>query len=320
MGRESEDKAARILSIYSRLKQGKIISKQEESLEYHVAERTIQRDIADIQCYLQNQANETGEVQEVVYEKSLGGYVLHEKNKVRLEGKEVLAIVKVLLESRSLMKSEMFPIITKLLGMCGNGREKKMLEEFVKNEIYHYVELKHGKTLLDKLWDLEQAVKGKQYIEIRYQKLKNQEVVTRKLKPVGIMFSEFYYYLVAFIDDIDKTEQFQNPDDTFPTIYRVDRIVHYKVLTETFRIPYADRFEEGEFKKRVQFMYGGKLRKIRFKYTGNSLDSVLDRLPTAEVVRKEKDGTIVQAEVFGDGIEMWMRSQGEYVEALKREM
>ena len=35
MGRDSEDKAGRILSIYTRLKQGKVIYKQEESIPRH---------------------------------------------------------------------------------------------------------------------------------------------------------------------------------------------------------------------------------------------------------------------------------------------
>lgn len=67
-------------------------------------------------------------------------------------------------------------------------------------------------------------------------------------------------------------------DDAFPTIYRIDRIAGYKVLDEHFKIPYSDRFEEGEFRKRVQFMYGGKLQKIKFRYKGGSIEAVLDRL------------------------------------------
>ena len=66
--------------------------------------------------------------------------------------------------------------------------------------------------------------------------------------------------------------------------------------------------------KRVQFMYGGKLQKIRFKYTGPSIEAVLDRLPTAEIEKQTEDGWIVRAEVFGKGIDMWLRSQGEYVQ------
>lgn len=318
VGKESEDKAARVLSIYTRLKQGKIIFKKKESVEYQVAERTIQRDIADIQCYLQNQIHETGEVQEIVFDKQLGGYIMQTKNRTQLEGKEILAIAKVLLESRSLMKREMVPIINKLIGICSSDYEKKLLEDLLKNELFHYVELQHGKTLLDMLWKLEKNVKEKEYIEIQYKKLKNDEIVSRKIKPVGIMFSEFYFYLVAYIEDIDKEKEFQNPDDIYPTIYRVDRIIEIKTLPEHFRIPYAERFEEGEFRKRVQFMYGGRLQKIQFKYVGNALDSILDRLPTAIIIQQDEEGTEIQAEVFGDGVNMWLRSQGENIIQMKK--
>ena len=83
---------------------------------------------------------------------------------------------------------------------------------------------------------------------------------------------------------------------------------------EHFQVPYLERFQEGEFRKRVQFMYGGKLQKIRFKYTGPSIEAVLDRLPTAEIEKQTEDGWIVRAEVFGKGIDMWLRCQGEYVQ------
>lgn len=99
----------------------------------------------------------------------------------------------------------------------------------------------------------------------------------------------------------------------FPTIYRIDRIKSFKVLDEHFQVPYKDRFQEGEFRKRVQFMYGGKLERIKFKYTGPSIEAVLDRLPTAEIVGQDAGGWVIQAEVFGKGIEMWLRSQGDYV-------
>lgn len=43
----SEDKAERILSIYTKLTQGKVINKAQQSHLYGVSERTIQRDIVD---------------------------------------------------------------------------------------------------------------------------------------------------------------------------------------------------------------------------------------------------------------------------------
>lgn len=60
-------------------------------------------------------------------------------------------------------------------------------------------------------------------------------------------------------------------------------------------------------------MYGGKLNRIRFRYTGPSLEAVLDRLPTAEIVNQDSEGWTICAEVFGKGIDMWLKSQGDYI-------
>lgn len=64
-------------------------------------------------------------------------------------------------------------------------------------------------------------------------------------------------------------------------------------------------------------MLSGKLRTVKFEYTG-ILEVVQDRLPTAEVIEQSKmgDGTkkyIITAEVYGNGIDMWLKSQGDKV-------
>lgn len=311
--KKEEDKAERVLSMYSRLKQGKTIKKEEECLQYGISDRTFQRDISTIQNFLQNQNNKTGEKQKIKFKSEFGGYRLIVEKQTQLESKELLAICKVLLESRSLVEEEMFPIINKILNLYGVEDEQKLVKEYIANEMHHYVELQHQEKLLDRLWKLEGAVKKRQYVEIRYKKLKNSQEVTRRIKPVGIMFSEFYYYLTAFIENIDKEKEFHNPDDIFPTIYRIDRLKEMKVLEETFYVPYGDRFEEGEFRKRIQFMYGGRLKRIRFKYRGNSLESILDRLPTAKVIEEDKEWVLIQAEVFGEGVDRWIKSQGDAI-------
>ena len=63
-------------------------------------------------------------------------------------------------------------------------------------------------------------------------------------------------------------------------------------------------------------MYGGRLQKIKFRYSGPSVEAVLDRLPTAQVLDRDEDGWTVTAEVFGKGIDMWIRSQGPFVTIL----
>lgn len=208
-------------------------------------------------------------------------------------------------------KDEMLPILDKLISRCVPEQNKKAVQELVANGKYHYIEPHHSKRILDGLWEIGQAVQRHQVMEIQYERMKEPKLVTRRVQPVGIMFSEYYFYLTAFLED---KASFDNPDDLFPTIYRIDRIQSFEVLDERFHVPYKNRFKEGEFRKRVQFMYGGSLQIVRFTYSGPSVEAVLDRLPTAEIL-SERDGVYeIRAEVFGNGIEMWFRNQGEYIQ------
>ena len=90
-----------------------------------------------------------------------------------------------------------------------------------------------------------------------------------------------------------------------------------KYKDETFYIPYRDRFEDGEFRKRIQFMYGGKLKKFTFEFSGPSLEAMLDRLPTAKVIKTDDKVFTIVAESYGDGIKMWLNSQGDNVKILE---
>ena len=254
---------------------------------------------------------EQGLQQDIVYDKGERGYRLEQPALPLLNNSEILAVCKILLESRSMRRDEMLPILDKLISCCVPARSKRAVAELLANEKHHYVEPHHDQHILPGLWEIGQAVQEHRVMEIEYTRMKEPKLVHRRIQPVGIMFSEYYFYLTAFLED--KTT-FENPDDLFPTIYRIDRIKYFKVLDEHFRVPYKDRFQEGEFRKRVQFMYGGKLERIRFKYTGPSIEAVLDRLPTAEILSEDAKGWTVEAEVFGKGVEMWLRSQGLYIE------
>ena len=64
-------------------------------------------------------------------------------------------------------------------------------------------------------------------------------------------------------------------------------------------------------------MYGGKPQRIKFKYIGKNVEAILDRLPTAKIISKDEVGCLITAEVFGNGIDMWIRSQGNYIEVIE---
>lgn len=302
-------KSARLLEIYSRLSEGAVLKKSELAQDFHVTQRSIQRDIEDLRCFFAERHLE----QDVIYDTKLRGYRLIQATPKGLSNSEILAVCKILLESRSMRKDEMLPILDKLIFCAVPESSQKAVKALIANEELHYVEPHHNRPILDGLWEIGQAIKNQQIIEIEYERMKEPRLVRRRVQPVGIMFSEYYFYLTAFLED--KTD-FENPDDLFPTIYRIDRIHSFKVLDEHFRIPYTSRFEEGEFRKRIQFMYGGKLERVKFRYSGPSIEAVLDRLPTARILSQDENGWMVEAEAFGKGIEMWLRSQGEYIEAV----
>lgn len=241
-----EAKSARLLAIYARLLSGEGLNRVALAGEYGVAVRSIQRDIESLRCFLAEQRLP----QDVVYDRRERAYKLVNSVPRGLSNSEILAVCKILLESRSMRRDEMMPILDKLIDCCVPEESKRAVTELIANEKHHYVEPHHGKHILDGLWEIGQAVKHRQVMEITYERMKEPRLVSRRVQPVGLMFSEYYFYLTAFLED--RTD-FENPDDLFPTIYRLDRIKSFQVLNEHFVVPYRGRFEEGEFRKRVQF-------------------------------------------------------------------
>lgn len=312
----TSDKTERVLDLYTKLLNGAIVKKAEEANNYGVNERTIQRDIDDIRRFMDKSVGSSGIVNSVIYDRTRKGFRLEQLYQMRFSNAEILAICKILLDSRAFTKKEMVAMLDKLLNCCVPKENQKLVKDLISNEEYHYIEPRHKSVFIDKMWLIGQAIQQHKYIEVVYTRLKDKKVVNRKVMPVAIMFSELYFYMAAFIDDEATRADFDVLNDSFPTIYRIDRIRDVNVMDEHYRVPYANRFEEGEFRKRIQFMYGGKLRKVRFRYTGLSVEAVLDKLPTAEIIDEENGTYVIRAEVFGDGIDMWLRSQGGNVKVL----
>ena len=241
------DQIARVLQIYSKLLDGFVVNKAEEATRYGVNERSIQRDIDHIRNFLDDDSERTGIVNTIVYDRIAKGYRLETIYKMRLQNSEVLALCKILLDSRAFTKEEMTEMLDKLISCCVPMVNQKRVKELIRNEEFHYVEPRHKTRFIETMWDLGQAITESKYIEIDYYRTKDKSIVHRKLLPAAIMFSEYYFYLTAFIDDEDVKKDFSALDDAFPTIYRIDRIRSFKVLCERYSIPYNSRFEEGEF-------------------------------------------------------------------------
>lgn len=302
---EKADKSTRLLEIYKRLNKGGFVSKKELASEFGVSLKSIQRDIDALRDFIQQ--NETPGSDEIIkYDKVKNAYYLVELQREWLSNEEALAMCKILLESRAFNKKELDSLIEKLI-MQVTPEQRAIVKAIINSEHFNYIELKHGKDLFSVLWTLSEAIVNQFKIEFTYTR-QDKKQFKKTVKPVAVMFSEFYFYLIAFSVE---------PETNVPVVYRVDRIENLKVSKEKFTVPYKDKFKDGEFRKRIQFMYMGELKRVTFEYSG-VLEAIEDKLPTLKTLKDYGNGTyLMSAECYGDGINMWLNSQGDRVKIIE---
>lgn len=308
----------RTLDLYTRLCKGKVINKSEEAQKFGVDERSIQRDIDDIRSFLDDCAvTDSTDTRKIIYDRTKKGFIMTGNESALMDNSEILAVSKILLESRAFTKKEITAILDKLVLGCVPRKNMKLVSDLIANEKYHYVELHHKSCIKDKLWEIGNEIKQYNLLEVVYYRQVDSKIpVKRVVQPVAVLFSEYYFYLNAYITERNEQGKYIRKYD-YPAVFRIDRIKSYRELGEKFEIPYASRFEEGEYRKRIQFMYAGELVKLQFRYTGENVEAILDRLPTAKIVSEKEEGSIIEAEVYGKGVLMWLLSQGKMVEVLK---
>ena len=187
--------------------------------------------------------------------------------------------------------------------------DKKSLEKLIRKELLQYSTIKFDcRSLLDNLWLLSECIDIRQPITVTYYRMDRKEVKHRLL-PVAILFTEYYFYLLAYKDGAVKNA-------ATPYYFRIDRITKITRHRTTFTLSPAQDFDEGLLRRRSQFMWPGKLRHIRFEFSGPSAQAILDRLPTARIIDVKGKTYTMEAEVYGDGIKMYLLSQGSWVKVL----
>lgn len=296
-------KKNRMLEIFFRAMKGENISVKSMADEYGVSCKSISRDLGQIKNFLCENRELTGNT-ELKYAANSKTYYLEFDN--FLLSKELISIIKMMIGCRAFSKMEILEIISKLKNFT-SFHDRSMLEKIIMKEMYHYNEVKHDcESVIDTLWQLTRCIYEKIEITVSYYKM-NRQMVERRLIPAAITFSDYYFYLIAYRCD---------EDDWKPLYYRVDRIVNVVEHRKHFEMDREHDFDEGELRSKIQFMLPGEYRKIRFAYTGNSVQAILDKIPTAKIVDKIEGGAVIEAEVFGAGVNMFLLSQGKTVKAL----
>lgn len=297
-----DDKSNRILVIYDSLRRGCVVKKKELSERFGVNIRTIQRDLEEIRIYLADNYDN----QQLIYDYEKRGYKIENQNCEMISSVEIFAFIKILIESRAFCKEEMEGLLNSIISIIGQ-QEQKIIKSLVKNEIFHFQPLSHNKPILKIMWDIGQCIMRKEVIEIKFKKM-NGEEKKRVVYPLAIVFSEFYFYLVAQIKEYEDRE---------PAFFRLDRIESFKMLNRKFIE--KKRFEDGELKKKVLFMYGGELIHLKFIYIGQAIEAIIDRFPTSKILNQTENTYLIEADVYGKGCLMWLLSQGDSIELIRPE-
>ena len=129
---DKQSKNQRILSIYVRLCEGKTIHKAAEAEYFGVDARSIQRDIDDIRAFLDDRQTKKGtDNRNIVYDRIKKGYVLTGAEGSMMTNSEILAVSKILLESRAFTKKEIDVILEKLVNGCAPLKNMQLVNELI---------------------------------------------------------------------------------------------------------------------------------------------------------------------------------------------
>ncbi len=299
-------KTTRVLNIYERFNKGEIIIKSKEAERFQVDSKTIQRDIDELRGYFDEEGLHN---KSIVYDRKKKGYKICNKLGYEFGDRDIFVILKILLESRAFNKEEMNRILNIFKAL---SKDKNKMEKMISNDKFYYTPPRHNRNIIDFIWDVNYSIRMNREVKVKYRRQDNK-IREYYVRPLGLVFSEYYFYVIGEI-----VGRYHNNS----IVFRIDRFEEYEITEKKF-MPYEDKLKEGEFSKRIQFMYTGELMSIQFKFWGDSLEAILDRLPTATVVEEfyenGKKVALINAEVYGEGVKRWLLSQKEFLEVIRPE-
>lgn len=119
----AEDKIYRLLTLQQQLLSGNAIDKKAMANRFEVSEKSLQRDLETLRAYYAGHGND------LLYDREANCYRLEQPAEARLTKSEVLAVCKILLESRAFSEAELDPILNKLVACCTPVQNLQAVQE-----------------------------------------------------------------------------------------------------------------------------------------------------------------------------------------------
>jgi len=128
---------------------------------------------------------------------------------------------------------------------------------------------------------IQEAIASRRKVGFRYfkhdlaqRKVYRKDGALYRETPVHLVYSDGYYYLIAFNDAHDDFVR-----------YRIDRMSHIQVLDEpATRNDRIARFDVEEFALQAFGMFGGDKMRVTIEFQADAIDQILDRFGSDGVV------------------------------------
>ena len=200
-------KSNRVLDLYQALQNGQVINKKASAEAYGVNEKSIQRDLDSIRDFLSEQTTRQGLIQSVEFDRTANGYRLVTEEMTHISEGEMLAICKILLESRAFDKTELESLVNKVMNHCVSPKKVKSIEPFISNELFNYREPAHRPPSMSVQWQAAQAIQTQNMLENSRAKIakKNLDmIVANNLKVAGAGFGTDTNVITLIAEDFEK--------------------------------------------------------------------------------------------------------------------
>lgn len=203
----SLEKQDRLLEIFFRGLRGEDLAVAKLAREYGISDKSVQRNIRDLKAFLADHRELVGNT-ELQYDYQKRCYCLRFDE--FLNHKELFALIEVMIGARAFSKMELLELVEKLKRFT-TPEDRPRLQELIRREMYQYAEVKHDcESVQDTLWQLVCCITEQREISVEYYRM-DRAYVSHKLWPASLMFSDYYFYLIAFKAEDEENKRRSNP-------------------------------------------------------------------------------------------------------------
>lgn len=223
-----------------------------------------------------------------------------------LQTDQVLILIKILVASRSLNKTELPGLTNQMLKMLDLD-QRDIVSSSIMSELITDNFISNHSNRIEVLGKLEHYIFKHEKISFQYtdhEALENPTTEMVEMLPVHTFFDNHYFFVVGMLKDSGENKTF-----------RIDWMTDIKKIHVKLPVDYSKHHDHGKETRYEAYGYIGKkaLTRIRFEYYGY-IEYIKDEFPTCKIIKKINKPNrfpfsvyILEIEVkYSDGIKLWL--------------